>query len=122
LPVLHKPPRKVACLTFCFEADAANRGPLECRLYICAYEQNDVLTRYCSSPVVCEPGSYNQLNWTLTEPKSAPIANVGIEVSGMGEIDAGTILIARGMDGAGRSDSELNELTYIDMDTFLANF
>jgi len=40
----------------------------------------------------------------------------------MGEIDAGTILIARGMDGAGRSDSELNELTYIDMDTFLANF
>jgi len=27
-----------------------------------------------------------------------------------------------GMDGAGCSDSESNELTYIDMDTFLANF
>jgi len=75
------------------EADAANGGPLECRLYLCAYEKNDVLTRYCSSPVVCEPGSYNQLNWKLTEPKSAPIANVGIEVSGTGEIDAGTIYL-----------------------------
>ena len=32
------------------------------------------------------------------------------------------MLTARGMDGYHRSDGEPNELTYVDMDTFLATF
>ena len=32
------------------------------------------------------------------------------------------VLTARGMDGYHRSDGEPNELTYVDMDTFLATF
>jgi ADP-ribosylglycohydrolase len=61
-------------------ADAANRAPVDCRLYIQTYGPDDLLLTTYGSEVPLGPGAEHTWSWPIPEAGGAPIAAIGIEL------------------------------------------
>ncbi len=66
------------------EADQANRGPVNCRLYIQHYGAEDRLIRTYSPEAPAPAGCEHIFQWKLADTGGGPIAAVGMEIRGHG--------------------------------------
>jgi hypothetical protein len=82
------------------EADARNAAPATVGLYVRYYGKDDRLVLRRGPSMVLPPGSAETLRWTLDEFGSAPIAEVGIEVSGEKRLDGTVYLDVLDWEGA----------------------
>jgi ADP-ribosylglycohydrolase len=65
-------------------AAETNAVPVQCRLYVRAYDPDDKLRRIYGPRIVLEPGRWEELSWQLEATDGAPVAEVGIELSSDG--------------------------------------
>jgi ADP-ribosylglycohydrolase len=70
------------------EADAANAGPVSCRLYIRTYGADDALVRTDGPAAELAPGERHEYTWRIAETGGQPIAEVGVEVQARREPSA----------------------------------
>ncbi len=74
------------------KADAGNSGPVSIRLLIEAYNSQDQRARLNGPQTTFAPGEESLLNWTVDDLDGAPIAAVGVELSGAAGA-AGTVYL-----------------------------
>jgi ADP-ribosylglycohydrolase len=65
-----------------FEADAANAGPVRCRVVARHHGADDRLTPVGGPEVELPPGARHETEWPVPDSGGSPIADVGIEVAG----------------------------------------
>ena len=63
-------------------ADAANEAPVDCRLYLQIYGAGDVLARIYGPAVTLAPGAEHLAEWRVPDIGGAPIAAIGVELTG----------------------------------------
>ncbi len=66
------------------EADRANAGPVACGLYLRAYGPGDALALTRGPVATMAPGGSQEFTWCIPDLRGAPIAEVGVEVTGEG--------------------------------------
>ena len=71
-------------ITAGISAADTNAVPVQCRLYVRAYDPDDKLHRINGPQIVLEPGRWEELSWRLDVTGGAPVAEVGIELSSDG--------------------------------------
>jgi len=81
-------------------ADEGNETPVTCCLYIRAYGADDELVRTYGPEVVLEPGADHEFEWHIGDTGSAPIAEVGLEISSERRADGSVYLDYLTWDGA----------------------
>jgi ADP-ribosylglycohydrolase len=62
-------------------ADERNGVPITCRLYIRTYGAEDELVRTYGPEIVLEAGADHEFEWRIGDTGSAPIAEIGLEIS-----------------------------------------
>jgi ADP-ribosylglycohydrolase len=77
------------------EADAANRAPLDVRLFLRAYGENDALEAIGGPETTLAPGDEHTFTWRVPDIGGRPIAQVGLEIRRPAGSDArdGTIYL-----------------------------
>jgi len=63
-----------------FSADAGNDRAVTCRLYIRVYGENDELERVYGPQAELAPGGVCDFSWRIQDTRSAPIAEIGMEI------------------------------------------
>ena len=74
------------------EADAANTGPVNCRLYFRSYGRDDELESTYGPDLLLVPGAAHEVAWQLDVQPYAPIAKVGVEISAEQRADGAVYL------------------------------
>ncbi len=64
------------------QADASNREPINCRLFIEAYGADDGLQRHYGPGMQLAPGEAWEPVWHVPDPDGQPIARIGFELAG----------------------------------------
>jgi ADP-ribosylglycohydrolase len=63
-------------------ADSGNKDPVQVRLYIKHYDENDGLSLIAENPVMLAAGDAHEIKWIVPDTKGYPIAFVGVEIMG----------------------------------------
>lgn len=74
------------------EADSTNSGPITCRLYLRCYTADDELTLVGGPETMLNPGDTHTFTWQIAELGSAPIAEIGLELTSQARAD-GTVYL-----------------------------
>jgi ADP-ribosylglycohydrolase len=61
-------------------AEPRNDGPVECRLYLRVYGEDDALVRVHGPNITLAPGSGHEFTWRIPDTGGAPVAEVGVEL------------------------------------------
>jgi ADP-ribosylglycohydrolase len=81
-------------------ADAGNETVVTCRLYIRAYGAGDKLVTTHGPQVVLKPGADYTFEWRVGDTGGAPIAQIGLQISGEQPVDGTVYLDYLTWDGA----------------------
>jgi ADP-ribosylglycohydrolase len=81
-------------------ADACNTSPVTCRLYLRYYGADDLLVRHYGPVAVLQPDAAQELVWRIEDMGSAPIAEIGLELSAEQRTDGSVYLDYLRWDGA----------------------
>ena len=81
------------------EASAENAGVVRCLPYIGVYNGDDLIERRYGGPLTLVPGEAQTFSWRMGNTKSAPIAEVGFEISEAAEGQGVLYLDYLGWDG-----------------------
>ena len=81
------------------EASEENAGAVCCLPYIGVYNGDDLIERLYGEPLTLVPGGAQTFSWRLGDTKSAPIAEVGFEISEAAEGQGVLYLDYLGWDG-----------------------
>lgn len=73
-------------------ADAANKQPVECRLYIKTYDEKDKLSLSYGPERQMEPGDTHEFRWRVPENGGYPVAEVGVEIRSESRADGALYL------------------------------
>jgi hypothetical protein len=73
-------------------ADSSNSEPVQVRLYVKHYDENDGLSIIASESVTLTAGDAHETAWVLPDTKGYPIAFVGVEIKGDAGI-SGTVFL-----------------------------
>jgi ADP-ribosylglycohydrolase len=73
-------------------ADAQNRQPVGCRLYLNVYNREDKLSRLAGAETTLLPGAEATLTWQVPDVGGFPIAEVGVEITSESRAD-GTVYL-----------------------------
>ena len=73
-------------------ADNNNSTPVQVRVYVKHYDENDCLSIMANELQTMKAGDVHKTTWTVPDTKGFPIASVGLEIAGEGGVD-GTIYL-----------------------------
>jgi ADP-ribosylglycohydrolase len=74
------------------QADSANNRPVQCNLYVKVYGEKDEKFILRSPQIELKPGAQQTLTWQVPDTDSAPISEVGVEITSASYAD-GTIYL-----------------------------